>query len=84
VDVATPAVQKMKRMATDSGTYSWQEGASVICEHLATGKKLMIATEHTLHVTEIIEAARKSQETGQRIKINSTFNYEVLLKSHYE
>jgi predicted dehydrogenase len=84
VDVATPAVQKMQRMATDSGTYSWQEGASVICEHLATGKELLITTEHTLHVTEIIEAARKSQETGQRIKINSTFNYEVLLKSQYE
>ena len=78
VDMATAPNRKMERMATNPGTYKWEEGASIICEYLATGKEPLINVEHTLHVLEIIEAARKSQETGRRINLESVFNYPVV------
>ena len=50
----------------------------MICEHLSTGKEILVKAEHTLHVLEIIEAARKSQETGRRIELTSAFMYPVI------
>ncbi|MBA4165950.1 MAG: Gfo/Idh/MocA family oxidoreductase [Chitinophagaceae bacterium] len=68
-----------EKYATDPGTYVWQEGASVICEFLATGKKEpLINVEHSLHVLEIIEAARNSQSTGKRIALKSAFPWPVV------
>ncbi len=78
VDVATPAIQKMERMATDPGTYVWEEGASVICEFLATGKEPLFSAGHALHAVEIMEASRKSQETGKRIWLKSEFVWPVV------
>ncbi len=78
VDMATSADQNMRRLATDRGTYKWEEGASVICEYLSTGKEPLINVEHTLHVLEIIEAARKSQETRKRIELMSVFKWPVV------
>ena len=78
VDMATKDNEATQRMATDTGTYVWQQGASAICEAMATGKEPVITAPHALHVLEIIEAARKSQATGQRITLQSTFNYPVI------
>ncbi|MBX2901064.1 MAG: Gfo/Idh/MocA family oxidoreductase [Cyclobacteriaceae bacterium] len=78
VDVATHDNEKTRREATDTGTYVWQEGASVISEKLATGNEPLIAALHALHVLEIMEATRASQLTGKRIEIKSTFKYPVV------
>ena len=78
VDVATPEKYKMQRMATEPGTYVWEQGASLVCEHLATGKELLFRPDHALHAVEIMEAARKSQQTGKRINLKSTFKYPVI------
>ena len=78
VDVATHDNEKTRREATDTGTYVWQEGASVISEKLATGNEPLIAALHALHVLEIMEATRASQATGKRIAIKSTFKYPVV------
>jgi predicted dehydrogenase len=50
----------------------------VICESLVTGKEPLINAEHSLHVLEIIEAARKSQAEGRRIPLISVFPYPVI------
>lgn len=77
VDMATTDNEKNTRYATDPGDYVWEQGATVICEAMAKGKEPRINAEHALHVLEIIEAARKSQETGKRIKIESRFPYPL-------
>ena len=64
-------------VSTDKGGYQWQEGATVVSESLAKGTEPRIHVEHALHVLEIIEGARKSQETGQRIKLTSSFPYPL-------
>jgi len=78
VDVATSENEKTRREATDTGTYVWEQGASVISQSMATGMEPLIAAEHALHVLEIIEAARESGKTGQRINLVSTFKYPVV------
>ncbi len=67
-----------ERFATDTGSYVWEQGASVIAESLVEGKEPLIAAEHALHVLEIIEAARQSGDTGQRVVLQSKFKYPVL------
>lgn len=78
VDLATADAETPVRYVPDAGTYVWQQGASVICEALVTGKEPLINAEHALHVLEIIEAARASQETGKRINLESTFPWPVV------
>jgi predicted dehydrogenase len=78
VDEATLENEKSVRVATNTGTYVWEQGASVISESLALGTEPLIAAEHALHVLEVIEAARASQETGKRIDLKSTFKYPVV------
>lgn len=78
VDVATHDHEKTRREATATGNYVWEQGASVISESLATGNEPLIAAEHALHVLEIIEAARASQESGKRIPLKSTFKFPVV------
>jgi predicted dehydrogenase len=41
------------------------------------GKLGKVSAEHVLHVFEIIEAARKSGETGERIKLQAEFKWPV-------
>jgi len=67
-----------KLVATDKGTYVWQEGATVIGESLVKGIEPRINAEHALHVLEVIEAARKSQATGTRIKLKSKFPWPIV------
>ena len=78
VEVAVSYSEKPVRYATDTGSYVWQQGASVICESLATGKEPLINAGHALHVLEIIEAARASQESGKRVYLKSVFKWPVV------
>ena len=67
-----------KLLSTDKGGYEWQEGARVTGESIIMGTEPKINVEHALHVLEIIEAARKSQQTGTRIKLKSKFPWPVV------
>ena len=78
VDLATMDHEEPERHANDARGYVWQEGASVVAEALATGKDTLVTAEHSLHVLEVIEAARKSGRTGERIQITTDFKYPVL------
>jgi predicted dehydrogenase len=79
VDVATEAKPEYTRHVTDRGDYSWQMGASLAAESLATGRELLITPEHALHVLEVIQATRESQETGRRVKLTSAFKWPVVV-----
>ncbi|HMO62473.1 MAG TPA: Gfo/Idh/MocA family oxidoreductase [Ferruginibacter sp.] len=67
-----------KLECTDKGGYVWQEGATKTGESILTGVEPRINVEHALHVLEIIEAARKSQETGRRIPLKSKFRWPMV------
>jgi predicted dehydrogenase len=67
-----------KLLSTDKGGYEWQEGARVTGESILNGTEPKINVEHALHVLEIIEGARKSQETGTRIKLKSKFPWPIV------
>jgi predicted dehydrogenase len=79
VDVATDDQPEVKRHATDVGGFVWQMGASLAAESLAMGKELLITPEHALHVLEVIQAARESQQTGRRVPLRSTFKWPVIV-----
>ncbi len=78
VDEATLEQEHGVRVATDTGTYVWEQGASVIAESLAMNNEPRINAEHALHVLEIIEAVRQSQAIGKRILLKSTFPYPIV------
>jgi predicted dehydrogenase len=78
VDLATSADPAIHRHVADKGDFVWQMGASLAAESLATGKKFLVTPEHALHVLEIIQATRESQETGRRIELASTFRWPVI------
>lgn len=65
-------------LSTEKGGYEWQEGARVVGESLVKGTEPRINVEHALHVLEIIEAARKSSATGQKIKLASSFTWPMV------
>ncbi len=67
-----------KLVSIDKGGYMWQEGATKIGEALVKGIEPRINAEHALHVLEIIEAARKSSETGMKIKLKSKFPWPMV------
>jgi predicted dehydrogenase len=70
--------EKIIRYVEDTGTYVWEEGASVIAESLAEGTEPRINVAHSLHVLEIIEAARKSEKSRKRISLKSKFTWPIL------
>lgn len=78
VDLATEARPEFQRHVPDAQGYVWEQGASLAAEALATGRELLVTPEHALHVVEIITAARKSQATGRRIELQSTFKWPVV------
>lgn len=63
---------------TDKAGYEWQEGATKVGEALVKEIEPRIHAAHALHVLEIIEAARKSQLTGKRIALNSSFPWPMI------
>jgi predicted dehydrogenase len=65
-------------LCTDKGGYEWQEGARVTGESIINGTEPRINVEHALHVLEIIEGARKSSATGQKITLESTFKWPMV------
>lgn len=77
VEIATKKEPKLKREATDRGDYVWQMGASLAAECLATGKDFLVTPEHALHVLEVIQATRESQDTGKRVTLTSTFKRPI-------
>ena len=78
VDFASKDHEKTQRLSTDTGTYVWQEGASVVAESLVKKTEPLIAAEHALHVLEIMEAAREAAKTGKRTNLVSTFRWPVI------
>jgi predicted dehydrogenase len=78
VDVATKDELELKHVAVDRGDFVWQMGASLAAESLATKKELLITPEHALHVLEVIQATRESQDTGRRVPLQSTFRWPVV------
>ena len=78
VDLATEGAPEYKRHEPDAKGYVWQQGASLVCETLATGKEQLFTPEHALHVVEIMTSARESQKTGRRIDLKSTFRWPVV------
>ncbi|MCU0375423.1 MAG: Gfo/Idh/MocA family oxidoreductase [Chitinophagaceae bacterium] len=62
----------------DSEGYAWQEGATKVAEAMANSSEPRINTLHALHVLEIIEAARKSSETGSRVTLQSKFPWPMV------
>jgi predicted dehydrogenase len=67
-----------KLLCTDKGGYEWQEGATVVGESIMQETEPKINVEHALHVLEIIEAARRSSDTGMKIKLQSKFPWPVV------
>jgi predicted dehydrogenase len=78
VDLATSWTEPPVRHVPDAGSYVWQEGASVISEAMIKNIDPRINAEHALHVLEIIEAARKSGKTGQKISLISKFKWPMV------
>lgn len=78
VDLSTMDHPVPQRFVPDTEGYVWQEGASDISKHMAQNTEPRINVEHALHVLEIIEAARKSQATGQRILLQSKFPWPMV------
>ena len=77
VELARSWTEPPQRFATDTQGYVWEQGASVVAECLATGREPLITARHALHVLEIIEAARASQETGRRVALKSSFSWPL-------
>lgn len=67
-----------KLLSTEKGNYVWQQGATVIGESLVNKTEPLINVEHTLHVLEIIEAARASSAMGKKINLKSTFPWPIV------
>ena len=63
---------------TDDGGYQWQEGATHIAGALSKNIEPRINVLHSLHVLEIIEAARKSSKEGIKVKLISSFPFPML------
>jgi predicted dehydrogenase len=63
---------------TDDGGYQWQEGATRIAGALSKNIEPRINVLHSLHVLEIIEAARKSSKEGIKVRLTSSFPYPMV------
>ena len=65
-------------LQTDDKGYQWQEGATRIAGALSKNIEPRINVLHSLHVLEIIEAARKSSKEGMKVKLVSSFPYPMV------
>ncbi len=78
VDLATKDAPDIVRHCTEPNDYVWQQGASLVAECLATGKETLFQPEHSIHVLDIICAARESQKSGRRIDLTTTFKWPIV------
>ena len=65
-------------LQTDDKGYQWQEGATKIAGALSNNIEPRINVLHSLHVLEIIEAARKSSQDGIKVKLTSKFPWPMI------
>jgi predicted dehydrogenase len=65
-------------LQTDDKGYQWQEGATKIAVALSNNIEPRINVLHSLHVLEIIEAARKSSQEGIKVKLTSKFPWPMI------
>ena len=65
-------------LQTDDGGYQWQEGATRIAGAISKNIEPRINVLHSLHVLEIIEAARKSSKEGIKVKLVSSFPFPMV------
>ena len=65
-------------LETDDKGYQWQEGATRIAGALSKNIEPRINVLHSLHVLEIIEAARKSSKEGIKVKLISSFPFPMV------
>ena len=77
VDLATVEEPTPKRYVPDTNGYVWQEGATVVTNALLANTETRVNPEHALHVLDIIEAARASSKTGQKLSLESTFPWPI-------
>jgi predicted dehydrogenase len=63
---------------TDDQGYQWQEGATKIASSLSTKIEPKIHVLQSLHVLEIIEAARKSSKEGIKVPLKSVFPWPMV------
>ena len=70
-------VLKKERFCEDPGTYTWQGGPGYVSDCLLKGKPSLITAEHGLHILEVMNAALESQDTGRRVKVESTFKWPL-------
>ena len=61
----------------ETGGYQWQEGATKVAESIVGDTTPKINVEHSLHVLEIIESARKSSAEGKKIYLTSSFRWPL-------
>jgi predicted dehydrogenase len=78
IELATRENPKAEIFVSEPDDFHWGEGAAAVVEFLATGKDPLVTPEHSLHVLEIIDAARESQATGKRIPLKSVFNWPII------
>ncbi|MCY2953570.1 MAG: Gfo/Idh/MocA family oxidoreductase [Planctomycetota bacterium] len=77
VDVATEGHAILQPQCRDKWPYEWVGGARYVATCLLTGQKSLITAEHGLHVLEVMNACHRSQETGRRIAVESTFKWPL-------
>ncbi len=78
VEMATLDHEESRKFAIEPGDFVWEEGATVVSKGILEKIEPLINAEHSLHVLEIIEAARRSQKTGRRIGLKSSFPYTLI------
>lgn len=78
VDLATVDGPTPVRHVPEAARYVWQEGATVIARSLLEKNEPLISPEHALHVLDIIESARASAQTGQKISLQSDFRWPIV------
>lgn len=78
VELVTEETDAPQRQSEDQEGYVWEQGAAYVIERMVKGEPSLITPLHALHVLEVMEAARESQETGMRIGLRSTFEWPVV------
>jgi len=74
VEIWDAEVGTWKVVCEDQKGYKWNWGGSYLARCLATGEKPLMTIEHAFHVLEVMLAAQKSAETGQRVEVHSQFS----------
>jgi predicted dehydrogenase len=77
VDLAFQGEVELETYCKEPWPFSWVGGARYVAQCLLTGQPSLITAEHGLHVLEVMNACHKSQRTGRRIAVESTFKWPL-------